>query len=173
MRRAVRDVLVGLASRLVSCGEVQLVRILEQRPAHAPQRDHHANAQALRSCVSVVERRDRPPRRASSTARSYQTFRWLEEQMSTRERSLSVLVAKWLGQDLMGSARVTRFSQSRQKPWRSVCVETTQPAGPIAIVFFRHDDGSWCVYPPDAKRPTMGFARNPLPATGDLLASAA
>ncbi|QIE27158.1 hypothetical protein SBC1_54100 (plasmid) [Caballeronia sp. SBC1] len=93
--------------------------------------------------------------------------------MSTRERSLSVLVEKWLGQDLMGSARVTRFSQSRQRPWRSVCVEITQPAGPIAIVFFRHDDGSWCVFPPDAKRSTMSVVRNPVPAASDVLASAA
>jgi len=93
--------------------------------------------------------------------------------MSTRERSLSVLVEKWLGQDLMGNARVTRFSQSRHKPWRSVCVETTQPAGSIAIVFFRHDDGSWCVFPPDAKRPEMGVVQNSVLAASDVLASAA
>ncbi|SOE53967.1 hypothetical protein SAMN05446927_0742 [Caballeronia arationis] len=93
--------------------------------------------------------------------------------MSIRERSLSVVVGKWLGQDLMGSARVTRFSQSRQKPWRSVCVETTPPAGAIAIIFFRHDDGSWCVFPPDSKRPTMSVLPNRSPATSAELATAA
>jgi hypothetical protein len=130
---------------------------------------HKRDGVACQWLSGVIDRRPEQVVRRDS----YQTFKWLEEQMSTRERSLSILVAKWLGQDLMGSARVTRFSQSRQRPWRSVCVETTQPAGPIAIVFFRHDDGSWCVFPPDAKRPAMSFARNPVPATGYLLASAA
>ena len=75
--------------------------------------------------------------------------------MRIREGSLRVLVEKWIGQDLIRSARFTRFRRSRQKPWRHVCVETTRPAGAIAIVFFRHDDGSWYVFPPDAKRPAI------------------
>jgi len=27
---------------------------------------------------------------------------------------------------------------------------------PISIAFFRHDDGSWQVYPPAIERPAMG-----------------
>jgi hypothetical protein len=28
----------------------------------------------------------------------------------------------------------------------------------MEIVFFRHDDGSWCVFPPAPRRPAMGAA---------------
>ena len=31
--------------------------------------------------------------------------------------------------------------------------------GMLAIIFFRHDDGSWNVFPPQAKRPSMGIER--------------
>ncbi|MFM0505942.1 hypothetical protein [Paraburkholderia caffeinilytica] len=27
----------------------------------------------------------------------------------------------------------------------------------MALVFFRHDDGSWCVFPPAPTRPAMGM----------------
>jgi hypothetical protein len=31
--------------------------------------------------------------------------------------------------------------------------------GPIAIIFFRHDDGTWNVFPPQARRPSMSAQR--------------
>ena len=41
---------------------------------------------------------------------------------------------------------------------RCVRVETEQPGGLLSIVFFRHDDGSWNVFPPAMERPAMsGF----------------
>ncbi|MFM0326896.1 hypothetical protein [Caballeronia glebae] len=78
--------------------------------------------------------------------------------MNSRERSLRVLVEKWLGGEGAKSARVTRFSRSARKQWRYVCVETERPSGTFAVVFFRHDDGSWCVFPPQKPRPAMAFA---------------
>ncbi|MFM0006237.1 hypothetical protein PQR57_35280 [Paraburkholderia dipogonis] len=77
--------------------------------------------------------------------------------MGTRERSLRVLVEKWLGPDLALHARVTHFSHSRRKRWRYVCVEADRPSGKQAMAFFRHDDGSWCVFPPEYKRPSMSM----------------
>jgi hypothetical protein len=83
--------------------------------------------------------------------------------MSGRERSLRVLAEKWLGEKDAKSMRVTRFSHSARRRWRYVCVEANRPGGAFSIVFFRHDDGSWCVFPPSIPRPAMGTAsRSPL-----------
>jgi hypothetical protein len=77
--------------------------------------------------------------------------------MGTRERSLRVLVENWLGPEAARHARVTRFSHSRRKQWRYVCVEADRPSGTLAFVFFRHDEGSWCVFPPASRRPEMNI----------------
>ncbi|CAB3793863.1 hypothetical protein LMG28688_03827 [Paraburkholderia caffeinitolerans] len=79
--------------------------------------------------------------------------------MSRRERSLRVLAEKWLGEAGAKTARVTRFRHSTRRSWRYVCVEAQQPGGPFSILFFRHDDGSWCVFPPSRQRPVMGAAQ--------------
>ena len=79
--------------------------------------------------------------------------------MSSRETSLRSLVAKWLGAESAAFPRVTRFSHSRLKPWRYVCISETRPSGTFAFVFFRHEDGSWCVFPPEVRRPSMDVAR--------------
>lgn len=36
-----------------------------------------------------------------------------------------------------------------------MCVEISKPAGSFVIFFFRHDDGTWRVFPPEVERPTM------------------
>jgi hypothetical protein len=77
-------------------------------------------------------------------------------QMNVRERSLRNMVESWLGAQCADHIRVTRFSHSRRKLWRYVCVETVRETGAMALVFFRHDDGSWCVFPPEPRRPMMG-----------------
>ena len=99
--------------------------------------------------------------------------------MSVREMSLRVQVEKWLGLASARSARVTRSSYARQKQWRYVCVETNRPCGTYSIIFFRHDDGSWCVFPPDRKQPALSVARHLAPSAafgttmGTILAAAA
>jgi hypothetical protein len=79
--------------------------------------------------------------------------------MSFRGASLRSLVEKWLGAELAACARVTRFSHARRKQWRYVCVQARGSSSNFAFVFFRHDDGSWCVFPPDTRRLTMDVSK--------------
>jgi hypothetical protein len=78
-----------------------------------------------------------------------------EKTMNTGQRSLRLLVEKWLAPTPAMLVRVTRFSRTRSNQRRYVCVEASRPAGSLAIFFFRHDDGSWCVFPPATERPAM------------------
>ncbi len=78
--------------------------------------------------------------------------------MSTMDSSLRLLVEKWLGSNPAMPARVIRFGHIRLNRRRYVCVEALRPAGALTIYFFFHDDGMWCVYPPEVKRPTMRFS---------------
>lgn len=76
--------------------------------------------------------------------------------MDTAQTSLRKLVDKWLAPTPAAPARVTRFSRMPlDHRHRYICVETRHSAGTLAIFFFRHDDGSWCVFPPAAVRPAM------------------
>ncbi|SDE16888.1 hypothetical protein [Paraburkholderia lycopersici] len=68
---------------------------------------------------------------------------------------LRTLVDKWLAPNACVPARVVRFSRTQEHRLRFVCVEAVHPARTIAIFFFRHGDGSWCVFPPAAARPAM------------------
>jgi hypothetical protein len=38
-----------------------------------------------------------------------------------------------------------------------VRVEGALDESPIALIFFRHGDGSWCVFPPARRRPAMNL----------------
>ncbi|TGN95713.1 hypothetical protein PL79_021730 [Burkholderia sp. USMB20] len=76
--------------------------------------------------------------------------------MVARERSLRDVVNMWLGADVVGRIRMTRIVRSRRKPWRCVCVESEGDQRCLKIMFFRHDDGSWFVFPPATRRPAMG-----------------
>ncbi len=78
--------------------------------------------------------------------------------MVAPQRSLRHVVESWLGPQSAQGIRVTRFSHTRSKLWRYVCVEAVRERGTLAIVFFRHDDGSWCVFPPAPRRLAMGPA---------------
>ncbi|HTR08217.1 MAG TPA: hypothetical protein VMJ11_16520 [Paraburkholderia sp.] len=75
--------------------------------------------------------------------------------MNPTGTSLRTLVDKWLAPNARVPARVVRFSRTQEDRLRYVCVEAAHPARTIAIFFFRHDDGSWCVFPPVATRPAM------------------
>jgi hypothetical protein len=84
------------------------------------------------------------------------------ETVNTRETSLRGLVEKWFGPESQMRARVTLFSHSRAGRWRYVCVASRRATGELSIFFFRHDDGSWSVFPPETKRPSMNVARMPV-----------
>ncbi|HKU00876.1 MAG TPA: hypothetical protein VJS30_30725 [Paraburkholderia sp.] len=75
--------------------------------------------------------------------------------MNPTGSSLRVLVDKWLAPNAGAPARVVRFSRTQDNRLRYVCVEAAHPARTIAIFFFRHGDGSWCVFPPAAHHPAM------------------
>jgi hypothetical protein len=62
-------------------------------------------------------------------------------------QSLRCLVEKWLAPAPGSAVRVTEFSRTRWDGRRYVCVRTSSSAGARALLFFRHDDGSWCVFP--------------------------
>jgi hypothetical protein len=73
--------------------------------------------------------------------------------MSKRMTSLRLLMHDWLGQ--VDHVRVSRPTRSRQMPWRAVRIEVMRSSTMFVIVFFRHGDGSWCVYPPSHRVPTL------------------
>ncbi len=75
--------------------------------------------------------------------------------MNTGQMSLRLLVEKWLAPTPAMPAHVTRFSRTSTNQKRYVRVEALHPTGLLSIFFFRHADGSWCVFPPDTERPTM------------------
>ena len=73
--------------------------------------------------------------------------------MDTANLTLRKLVDKWLAPSPAVPARVVRFSRMPLHRRRFVCVEAAHPTGTLAIFFFRHEDGSWCVFPPAVERP--------------------
>ena len=75
--------------------------------------------------------------------------------MNSARNSLRKTVEQWLGPDPASGLRVTEFRNRRSRHECYVCVETLTTAGPIALFFFRHQDGAWRVFPPSRERPTM------------------
>jgi hypothetical protein len=83
-----------------------------------------------------------------------------ENDMYAAEKSLHWIVDKWLAPTAAMPARVTRVGRSGLQRRRTVCVEMLRPGGLLSLVFFRHDDGSWNVFPPAVERPAMnGYRR--------------
>jgi hypothetical protein len=82
----------------------------------------------------------------------------MENSMHRAENSLRSLIEKWLAPTPATPVRVTRFSRTRSDQRHYVCVESVRESGPLAIFFFRHGDGTWRVFPPEANRPTMSIA---------------
>ncbi len=79
--------------------------------------------------------------------------------MDTGEMSLRMLVGKWFGTDAAAAVRVMGFGRTRLDGRRYVSVGTWRQEGYLTIVFFRHDDGSWKVFPPSrAHMPAMSRA---------------
>ncbi|MBC8752292.1 hypothetical protein F6X42_39480 [Paraburkholderia sp. WC7.3b] len=73
--------------------------------------------------------------------------------MNTAERSLRSLVEKWLTPAAATPIRVTRFSRTGSSRGRYARVEVQRPEGSVALFFFRHDDGTWQVFPPGTRGP--------------------
>jgi hypothetical protein len=75
--------------------------------------------------------------------------------MACKAESLRKMVERWLAPDPGMQVRVTEFRNSRSKSQCYVRVETLRPAGPVSMFFFRHQDGTWCIFPPGPQRLTM------------------
>jgi len=73
--------------------------------------------------------------------------------MDRGKRSLRSQVDKWfaLAPTQLSPLRVTRIGRTA-KGVRYVCVEVARIAGPLTIAFFHHEDGNWCVFPPETGR---------------------
>lgn len=75
--------------------------------------------------------------------------------MNGNDISLRALVDKWLAPTLSMPARVTQVGRLLATHSRYVRIEGRTANGPFTIVFFRHGDGSWCVFPPATSTPAM------------------
>ncbi|SAK65887.1 hypothetical protein AWB81_02631 [Caballeronia arationis] len=79
--------------------------------------------------------------------------------MNTHTSSLHRLVDKWLGPTQATPARVIRVTRKGAHSTRCVRVEVERHSGLLAVLFFRHEDGTWCVFPPTSNRPSMNAFR--------------
>jgi hypothetical protein len=86
---------------------------------------------------------------------SVMLINFYERAMDKEKKSLRLLIEKWLAPTPAMPVRVTRMGGIHRHRMRYVCVEASRPAGPLEIFFFRHDDGTWHVFPPEAERPAM------------------
>ena len=75
--------------------------------------------------------------------------------MNATEKSLHWIVDKWLAPTPSMPARVTQVRHNRSEQQRFVRVEALRPTGLLSFIFFRHDDGSWNVFPPASPRPAI------------------
>jgi hypothetical protein len=75
--------------------------------------------------------------------------------MNGNDVSLRSLVNKWLAPTFSMPARVTQSGRLLATRSRYVRIEGRTSSGTLTIVFFRHGDGSWCVFPPMRTTPAM------------------
>ena len=75
--------------------------------------------------------------------------------MNTPRDSLRRIVDKWLAPTPAAPVRDIRLCRMQANHVRYVRVEALRPTGVLALFFFRHDDGSWQVFPPEAVRMMM------------------
>ncbi|TDN59173.1 hypothetical protein [Paraburkholderia sp. BL10I2N1] len=75
--------------------------------------------------------------------------------MNTDQKSLRWLIDKWLAPTPAMPVRLIRYGLAGSRQRRCVRVESLRPTGLLAIFFFQHDDGSWCVFPPATRGPVM------------------
>ena len=79
--------------------------------------------------------------------------------MSRRTSTLHRLVDKWIGPTEATPLRVVRLKSKGAKKSRCICVEAQRPLGRLSILFFRHGDGIWRVFPPNSSGPSMNALR--------------
>ena len=75
--------------------------------------------------------------------------------MASSGKSLRLMVEHWLIADSSRRVRVTQFRNNRSARECYVCVEAFGEACPVAMFFFRHQDGTWRIYPPNRELPAL------------------
>lgn len=75
--------------------------------------------------------------------------------MASSGRSLRLMVEHWLVGNSSKGVRVTAFRNRRSESECYVCVEAFRGTRPVAMFFFRHQDGTWRIYPPNRKLPAL------------------
>jgi hypothetical protein len=75
--------------------------------------------------------------------------------MGSGEKCLRTLVSKWFGSSAVATLRVMEFSRTGTDRRRYVRIGAARADESLTIVFFRHDDGSWNVFPAKADGPVM------------------
>lgn len=78
--------------------------------------------------------------------------------MSSTGKSLRLMVEHWLAPESTDQVRVARFRNRRFSQECYVYVEALNATGRVAMFFFRHQDGTWRIFPPNQERPTMRVA---------------
>ncbi len=79
--------------------------------------------------------------------------------MDSSKYSLRLLVKKWLPGDGAISIRIVRRGSSLGSVRRCVRVQAQRPGGLLSLLFFRHDDSAWYVFPPETARPCASWYR--------------
>ena len=78
--------------------------------------------------------------------------------MDKQRKSLRLLIEQWFAPTSTRPVRLRRLGGMPSSRQHYVCVEVSCRARSLAILFFRHSDGTWHVFPPEAERPAMsGF----------------
>jgi hypothetical protein len=73
--------------------------------------------------------------------------------MTEGRMSLRAVIDKWVGRTATNPIRVIRHGDARSRRYVHVLLSGSQTAH--MIFFFRHDNGSWNVFPPETQRPAM------------------
>ncbi|MCX4149985.1 MULTISPECIES: hypothetical protein [Paraburkholderia] len=73
--------------------------------------------------------------------------------MGHDEKSLRLMIDKWLAPTPAAPVRVVRYGRANSNHGRYVLAQSWVRS--LRIFFFQHDDGSWGVFPPSPKGPTM------------------
>ncbi|SOE98808.1 hypothetical protein SAMN05446635_6789 [Burkholderia sp. OK233] len=72
-------------------------------------------------------------------------------------KPLRSIIEKWLPPTIDVKFRVSLTGRTHSERARIVCVEMTGNDRNVSLLFFRHRDGQWYVFPPGQARASMGI----------------
>ena len=75
--------------------------------------------------------------------------------MASPTSSLRLMAKRLLASEFAAKVGFTGFRRKRAARARNAYAGTFNVAGQVAMLFFRHQDGTWRPYPPSVERPAM------------------